>query len=156
MTKILFVCYGNICRSPMAEFVMKELVRKAGKAQEFFIDSAAVSREEIGNGIHRGTLQKLREENVPCDGHRARQMTAQDYQEFDWLIGMDSDNIDRMRRIAGGDPAGKIFRLLDISKRPRDIADPWYTGNFDDTYADVFEGCCALLGRFSMLEKLGN
>ncbi|MDO4285317.1 MAG: low molecular weight protein-tyrosine-phosphatase [Eubacteriales bacterium] len=145
MIRVLFICYGNICRSTMAEYVMKDLVRKTGREQEFYIDSAATSTEEIGNGVHYGTRQKLREVGIPCGDHRARQMTRGDYEKFDYLIGMDAANIRNMTRIAGGDPERKICRLLDFTESPRDIADPWYTGNFDETYEDVCEGLDAFL-----------
>ncbi len=140
MVKILFVCHGNICRSTMAEYMLKEMVRLAGCADHYYIDSAATSTEEIGNGVHYGTRQKLCREGIPCGDHRARQMTRQDYAEFDYLLGMDSANILNMTRIAGGDPEHRIHRVLDYSDHPRDIADPWYTGNFDETYADLQEG----------------
>ncbi len=145
MVKILFVCHGNICRSPMAEYVMKDLVEKRGLSDCFFIDSAATSTEEIGNRVHRGTRGKLHEAGIPCGDHRSRQMKRADYGQYDYLLGMDSWNIRDMKRIAGQDPEEKIHRLLDFGKEPRDIADPWYTGNFDETYEDVKEGCEALL-----------
>ena len=145
MTKILFICHGNICRSPMAEYVMKHLVRQVGREGEFFIDSAATSTEEIGNGVHYGTRRKLAEVGVPCGNHRARQLTKQDYKDFDLLIGMDGANLRNTLRMVGGDPEGKIRGLLDYTDRPGSIADPWYTGNFDDTYRDVLEGCEGLL-----------
>lgn len=147
MIKILFICHGNICRSPMAEFVFLNLVKKAGCESEFEIDSAATSREEIGNPVHPGTLRKLAEQGVPVRGHRARQMTRQDYQKYDYLIGMDAQNLRNMLRILGGDPEGKVKLLLDFTGNPRDIADPWYTGNFDATYEDIREGCEALLRK---------
>ena len=145
MIKVLFICHGNICRSTMSEYVMKYLTDQAGVASEFYIDSAATSREEIGNGVHHGTRQKLKEVGIPCGNHRARQLTRRDYEEFDYIIGMDAWNLRNMNRITGGDPDGKIHLLLDYSKHPRDIADPWYTGNFDDTYRDVVEGCEAFM-----------
>ena len=147
MIKILFVCHGNICRSTMAEYVMKDLVKKAGREDEFTIDSAATSREEIGNGVHHGTKRKLAQMGVPCGNHRARQMTRDDYDKFDLLIGMDNANIRNMKRIAGGDPDGKIRMMLDYTNRPGEVADPWYTGNFDETWDDVLEGCTGLLER---------
>ena len=154
MTKILFVCHGNICRSPMAEYVMKALVKEAGLKDRFVIASAATSTEEIGNPVHRGTRAKLRQEGIPCPERRAVRMRPQDADAFDWILGMDSRNVTNIRRIAGlkeGDPRwGKIRRLLDFTPRPRDIADPWYTGDFDETFRDVMEGCRALL---SALEK---
>ena len=145
MIKVLFICHGNICRSTMSEYVMKYLTDQAGLASEFYIDSAATSREEIGNGVHHGTRQKLKEGGIPCGNHRARQMMRRDYEEFDYIIGMDAWNLRNMNRITGGDPDGKIHLLLDYSKHPRDIADPWYTGNFDDTYRDVVEVCEAFM-----------
>lgn len=145
MIKVLFVCHGNICRSTMAEYMLKEMVRRAGREDEFRIDSAATSTEEIGNGVHYGTREKLKREGVPCGDHRARQMTRKDYQVFDYLLGMDRANIRNMVRIAGGDPEGKICRVLDFAENPRDIADPWYTGNFDETYDDLQEGLEAFL-----------
>ena len=143
--RILFVCHGNICRSPIAEFVMKHMVRQAGLAEQFEISSAATSTEEIGNPVHWGTREKLRHEGVPCGSHAARQMTRRDYDHYDLLIGMDRMNLLNMQRIAGGDPDGKIRSLLSFAGSGRDIADPWYTGNFDETYSDVVEGCSALL-----------
>ncbi len=145
MTKILFVCHGNICRSPMAECVLKNIVAKSGRSGSFYIDSAATSREEIGNPIYPPAVRKLKAEGIPLSGHRAVQMTREDYDRYDLLLAADSANLRNMRRIAGGDPQGKIHRLLDYTSRPRDIADPWYTGNFDVTYDDIVEGCQALL-----------
>ena len=142
---ILFVCHGNICRSPMAEFVMKDMVKKAGLEDRFRIASAATSAEELGNPVHWGTREKLRQAGIDCSGKRARQMTRRDYQEYDLLIGMDRANLRNMQRIAGGDPEGKIHGLLAFAGRSGDIADPWYTGDFEATYADVTEGCRGLL-----------
>ena len=146
-TRILFVCHGNICRSPMAEFVMKDLVRKHGLESRFLIASAATSTEEIGNPVHHGTRRKLKEAGIPCGDHRARQMRREEYDRFDYIIGMDSWNIRNISRIIGNnDPDHKVYKLLDFTDRKgQDIADPWYTGNFDDTYRDVKEGCEALL-----------
>ena len=151
--KILFVCHGNICRSTMAESVLTHLVHQLHLDNQFEIDSAATSREEIGNPPHYGTKNKLYEENIPLVPHRARQMTRDDYLYIDYLIGMDEANIRNMMRIAGGDPEGKIHMLLDYSDSPRAIADPWYTGNFDVTYDDVVEGCTAFL---NYLEERGR
>lgn len=145
MYKILFVCHGNICRSPMAEMVFKDLVKKAGRAAEFEIDSAATSTEEIGNGIHYGTRRKLEQEGIPYTNHRARQITAADYNYYDYLIGMDEENLYYMNKRWNNDPECKIKNLLSFAGKDRDIADPWYTGNFDRTYLDVVEGCEALL-----------
>ena len=143
--KILFVCHGNICRSPMAEFVMKDLVRKAGVEDLFEIESAATSTEEIGNEVYPPAKRKLAEHNISCKGKAARQMTRHDYDRFDLLIGMDSWNFRNMNRICGGDPEMKIRLLMDFTDEPRDVADPWYTGNFEATWRDVSEGCQQLL-----------
>ena len=146
MIKVLFICHGNICRSTMAEYVMKYLIIQEGLSDEFYIDSAATSREEIGNGVHRGTRDKLKEVGIPCGNHRARQMTIRDYEEFDYIIGMDTWNIRNIMHIIGTDAKRKISMLLDYTDRGgMDIADPWYTGNFDKTYEDVLEGCSGLL-----------
>lgn len=145
MTKILMICHGNICRSTMAQFVMQDLVRKAGMEDEFYIESAATSREEIGNDTHPGTKRKLTEVGVPFTKRRARQVTKQDYDEYDYLVIMDEENQWGLNRIIGSDPEGKVFKLLEFAGKDRDIADPWYTGNFDDTYDDVVEGCEAFL-----------
>ena len=147
LTKILFVCHGNICRSPMAEFVMKDLVEKAGLTADFLIESAATSTEEIGNGVYPPAQRKLAEHGISCQGKHARQMTRADYQRFDLLIGMDDWNIRNMTRISGGDPEGKIHKLLNFTPRRGDVADPWYTGNFQATWVDVLEGCQCLLAQ---------
>ena len=141
MKKILFVCHGNICRSPMAEYVMKYLVEQAQLTDQFLIESAATSTEEIGNPVYPPARRKLAEHGISCKGHAARQMTRADYQRYDLLIGMDSANLRNMTRIAGGDPEGKIRPLL----YDKDVADPWYTGNFEVTWQDVLRGCQALL-----------
>lgn len=148
MIKVLFVCHGNICRSTMAQFVFQDMVNRHGMKDEFYIDSAATSREEIGSGPHYGTVRKLKEAGIPVLNHRAVQMTSRDYNKYDYLIGMDSANRRNMLRIAGGDPDGKIYKLLEFAGEERDIADPWYTGNFDRTYEDIAEGCRALLKKF--------
>lgn len=145
MIKVLFICHGNICRSTMAQFVFQDMINKRGLADQFHIESAATSREEIGNPPHYGTVRKLQEVGIPVLPHRAVQMEKQDYNKYDYLIGMDEWNIRNMKRIAGGDPEGKIYMFLDFSDEPRAIADPWYTGNFDVTYVDVLEGCEGLL-----------
>ena len=147
MIKILFVCHGNICRSTMAESVLSHMVSQRGLSNDFHIASAATSREEIGNPPHHGTVRKLREEGIPVIPHRAVQMTKKDYETYDYLIGMDDWNIRNMQRITGGDPEQKIYKLLEFAGSRRDIADPWYTGNFDVTYADIIEGCEALLEK---------
>lgn len=147
LIRILFVCHGNICRSTMAEFVMKDMVRKCGMEDKFYIDSAATSTDEIGNGVHHGTVKKLREVGVPVGDHRARQITGKDYDKYDYIIGMDNQNLRNMRRMLPDDGKGKICLLLDFTEAPRDIADPWFTGDFDATYDDVLKGCAALLDR---------
>lgn len=143
--KILFVCHGNICRSPMAEFVMRDMIKKCGLDGKIVTASAATSTEEIGNPVHSGTRRKLREHGISTDGKYAVQLTKSDYDKYDYLIGMDSANIRNMKRITGGDE--KIIRLLDLTDEPRDVADPWYTGDFDTTYNDVVKGCKVLLEK---------
>ena len=147
MIKVLFICHGNICRSPMAEFVLKDMVKKRGIAHQFEIASAATSTEEIGNPVHHGTRNRLAKEGISVAGKYAIQMTKKDYDKYDYILAMDSYNIRNIGRIIGADKlqSPKIKKLLDFSDNPRDIADPWYTGNFDDTYSDVVEGCEAFL-----------
>ena len=147
--KVLMVCHGNICRSPMAEFVLKDMVARAGLADRFYIASAATSTEEIWNGVGNPVYPPAREElarhGIGCEGKRAVQLTRDDYNKYDYLIGMDSANIRNMHRMLGGDPEGKVYRLLSFAGVERDISDPWYTGNFDETYRDVSLGCNAFL-----------
>lgn len=145
MTKILFVCHGNICRSPMARFIMEDLVKKVGLENQIQVDSAATSTEEIGNPVYPPARRKLAEQQISCQGHAARQMTRVDYDRYDLLIGMDQANLRNMTRICGGDPEGKIHLLMDYTDRPGQVADPWYTGDFETTYRDVLEGCQGLL-----------
>lgn len=145
MQRVLFICHGNICRSTMAESVFTELVRRAGREAEFAIDSAATSTEELGNPPHHGTVAKLREVGIPVVAHRARQVRRAEYGNWDHIVYMDAENAHGLRRIFGDDPDGKISRLLDWTERPGDVADPWYTGNFDATYRDVLAGCTAML-----------
>ena len=149
MTKILFICHGNICRSPMAEFVMKDLVRKAGLEESFYIESAATSREELGNPVYPPARRQLAEHGISCQGKTARQLTREDYRSFDLLVGMDWANLRNMERICGGDPQGKLHLLLDYTARPGQVADPWYTGDFDATWRDVLEGCQGLLAQLA-------
>ena len=145
MTKILFVCHGNICRSPMAEFVMKDLVRQAGLAWKYEIASAATSSEELGNPVYPPARRKLAEHGLSCAGKTARRMTRQDYEDYDLLIGMDRMNHRNMHRICGEDPEGKIHLLMDYTDHPGEVADPWYTGDFEETWQDVNKGCKGLL-----------
>jgi protein-tyrosine phosphatase len=152
MIKILFVCHGNICRSPMAEFVLKDMVKKAGLADRFEIASAATSTEEIGNPVHRGTREKLRQVGISVAGKTAVQLRKSDYDKYDYLIGMDEWNIRNMLRMLGGDPEGKIHKLLEFTGSRRDVADPWYTGDFETTYQDVVTGCKELM---KMLKEKG-
>ena len=147
MIKILFICHGNICRSPMAEFVMKDLVEKAGLSDKFQIESAATSTEELGNPVYPPARRKLKEHGIDCSGKTARQITKADYAKFDLLIGMDSANIRNMTRICGGDPDGKIHLLLEYAGRPGDVADPWYTRDFDAAWRDIEAGCKGLLAE---------
>lgn len=139
---ILFVCLGNICRSPMAEFVLKDMAEKEGL--DLYIASAATSTEEIGNGVHHGTRKKLAEHGISCGGKRAVQMKRSDYDKYDYIIGMEDRNIRSINRIIGSDPDRKVYKLLDFADGG-DIADPWYTGNFDVTYDDVVRGCKGLI-----------
>ena len=151
MIKIMFVCHGNICRSTMAEFVLKDMVEKMGIDDKFIIDSAATSTEEIGNPPHRGTVSKLRREGIPVREHRAVQLRREDYVKYDLIIGMDRWNIKNIDRICGGDPEGKVRLMLSFSGQGRDVADPWYTGDFDATYDDVCTGCKGLLKELGFI-----
>lgn len=154
MVKVLFVCLGNICRSPMAEFVFRDMVRKRGLSDRFLIASAGTSNEEVGNGVHRGTKNKLKEAGIDASEKRAVQLRKEDYSRYDYIIGMENSNLSSMERIFGGDPEQKVRRLLELASRPRDIADPWYTGNFDKTYEDVYEGCEILLEHICRKEGI--
>ena len=149
MTRILFICLGNICRSPMAEFVMKNMVKRAGTADQFEIASAATSREEVGNPVYSPARQKLAEHGISCKGKTARQLCAEDYSYYDLLIGMEKANLRSMQRICGGDPEGKMHLLLDGTANPHDVADPWYTGDFDAAWHDIEIGCRSLLEKLT-------
>lgn len=149
MHRILFVCHGNICRSTMAQFVFEELVRRAGREDDFDIDSAATSREEIGNPPHRGTVAKLREVEIPVGTHCARQITRDEFSRWDRIVYMDGENERGLRRILGANAASSCARLLSYTGRNADVADPWYTGDFDATYDDVVAGCSALFEQIT-------
>lgn len=144
MHRIMFVCHGNICRSPMAEFVFKDIVKGAGREKDFVISSSATSSEEIGNPVHYGTVRKLSQYGISCAGKRAVRLTREDYNKYDMFIGMDSYNLVNMLKIFGCDPDGKIHSMLEFVGENRDVADPWYTGDFDKTYDDIRAGCEAL------------
>ena len=151
MIKVLFVCHGNICRSPMAEFIFKDMLARRGMADKFYVASAATSTEEIWNGIgnpvYPPAKRELAKHGISCEGKRAVQLQRTDYDKYDYIIGMDNWNRRNMMRILGKDPEGKVSLLLDYTDHPRDIADPWYTGDFDATYDDVKAGCEALLAQ---------
>lgn len=154
LIKVLFVCHGNICRSPMAEFVFRDMVQRKGLSDSFYIASAATSSEEIGNGVHPGTRKILSKLDISCDGKRAVKMTSLDYENYDYIIAMDHRNIANINRIIGQDKKKKVQRLLDFTQRPGDIADPWYTGDFKQTYGDVYDGCHALLEEILTSDRL--
>ena len=147
MIKILFLCHGNICRSPIAEFIMKDLVKKAGLEQSIQVESAATSTEEIGNPVYPPARRKLFEHGIDCSDKRARQLLNSDYEKYNLLIGMDHANLRSMYRICGGDFADKMHLLMNFTDRPGEVVDPWYTGDFDATWRDVEEGCRGLLQK---------
>lgn len=147
MIKVMFVCLGNICRSPMAEFVLKDLVKKKNLENKFLIKSSATSYEEIGNDVHYGTVRKLNSVGVLVEKREATRLQKSDYDKYDYIIGMEEINIKNILRIVGQDQENKVCKLLDFTSNPRDIADPWYTGNFDKTYDDILEGCKAFLDK---------
>lgn len=159
MIKILFVCHGNICRSPMAEFILKDIIQKQNLTDRFYIASAATSTEEIWNGsgnpVYPPAREELKKHGLSCGDKRAVQLKREDYEKYDYLIGMDSANIRNMNRILGGDPEGKIYKLLSFAGSDRDVADPWYTGKFDVTYKDIEVGCEALFEYISANGLLG-
>lgn len=149
MIKILFICHGNICRSPMAEFIFKDLVKKAGMEDKFEIASAATSREEIGNPVYPAARRKLAEHGIKCGGHSARQITKRDYEYYDMLIGMEKTNLTNMIRICGTDDSDKMSLLMDHTSRPGNVSDPWFTDDFDTAWRDIEEGCRGLLKELS-------
>lgn len=150
MIKVMFVCLGNICRSPMAEFVLKDLVKKRGLDNEFYIESSATSSEELGCDVHYGTVSKLNSLGIKVEHRASKLIRKEDYEKFDYILGMEQRNIQNILKIVGEDREGKICRLLDFSNNPRDIADPYFTGNFDRTYEDILEGCIAFLEKISL------
>ena len=159
MISVLFVCHGNICRSPMAEFIFKDIVSKRGLGDQFYIASAATSTEEIWNGIgnpvYPPAKRELAKHGITCEGKRAVQLKKSDYNKYDYLIGMDDWNIRNMRRMLGGDPDGKIHKMMEFAGSSQDVADPWYTGDFETTYQDILEGCQGLLSEIKKkLEKI--
>lgn len=154
MIKVLFICHGNICRSPMAQFVFQSLACQAGLEDQIFVDSAATSTEEIGNPVHRGTRRILQEKGIPMKDHRAVQLTRSDGKRYDYLVGMDSWNMRNMARILGENSRGEQLRLLDLTEEARDVADPWYTGDFEKTYQDIDAGCRALLDKICRDHRL--
>lgn len=157
MKKIMFVCHGNICRSPMAEFIFKNLAAECGVTHKYYVSSSATSTEEIrggiGNPVYPPARAELKKHGINCDGKRAVQLKASDYGKYDLFIGMDSRNIANMSRILGGDPENKISKLMDYTDSGGDVADPWYTERFDVTYRDVYDGCAALLSALEEKEK---
>lgn len=145
MNKILFVCHGSICRSPLARYVLQDMVDARGISQDFYIDCAAMTYEEIGNPVYPPMRKVLNAHGINCDGYAARHVRKDEYRDYDFIIGMDAENMHDLSYEFGPDPEGKIYRLLDFTERPRDIADPWYTRKFDDCYDDVLRGCEGLL-----------
>ena len=153
MTRILFICHGNICRSPMAEFILRDMLERTGREGEIAVSSAAVSREELGNPVYPPAKAELERHGLSCGGKRAVQLQKSDYDKYDLFIGMDSANIRNMLRVFGGDPAGKVHKLMDYTTRGGDVADPWYSERFDVAYRDIYEGCTALLDAILKQDK---
>ena len=147
MKKILFVCHGNICRSPMAEFILKKMLRQAGREEEFLVASAATHDEEIGNPVYPMARQELAKHGIGCPGHQARQITPDDYADFDFIVGMDEANMQDMKLMFGGDPDGKLHLMMDLVGEHRDVADPWFTRNFTAAWRDIFAGCTAIFNQ---------
>ena len=155
MIKVLFICHGNICRSPMAEFIFKDMVKKMGIEKEFFVHSSATSTEEIwgdiGNTVYPLAKKKLAEHNISCEGKRAVQLKKEDYNKYDYIIGMEQVNVRNILKIVKEDKENKVFRLMDFTDNKKDIQDPWYSGNFDITYDEIYEGCKGLLRYLGFL-----
>lgn len=145
MIKVMFVCHGNICRSPMAEFIFKNMVKQKGMSDNFHIASCATSTEEIGNSVYPPARRKLMENNISCEGKRSVQLRKEDYNKFDYLVAMDQKNMRNIFKIIKEDRENKVYKLLDFTTTPKDIADPWYSGDFDTTYNEIYEGCRGLL-----------
>ena len=154
MKKIMFVCHGNICRSPMAEIVFRDMVKKSGLSEHIFIASSATSTEEIGNSVYPPARAELAKHGLSSEGKYSVQLKASDYADYDMFIGMDSANIRNMNRIFNGDPENKIYKLMEFTSRGGDVADPWYTGRFSVTYAEVYEGCVSLLKYICKIENI--
>ena len=154
MIKIMFVCHGNICRSPMAEFVMKDLVRRAGLENEIFVASAACRRDEIGADTYLGTREKLDEMGVPYEKRRAVQITLDDYEHYDLIVGMDEENMRDLQRFSKDDPKKKLHLLMEFAGENRGVADPWYTGDFDATFRDVKRGCDGILKELQQRRRV--
>ncbi len=154
MIKVMFVCLGNICRSPMAEFILKDMVKKRNLEDKFLIVSSATGSHTAGTPVHHGTVDKLAEYNISTKGKHSVQLQSSDYDKYDYFIGMDSQNIANMERILHPDPDKKIFKLLNFASRTTDIADPWYTGDFDATYDDIIDGCTAFLDKLAKEKKI--
>lgn len=154
MIRVMFVCLGNICRSPMAEFVLKDMVKRHGMEDIFCIASSALSSEELGNPVYPGTRNKLRQLGISCDGKYAVLLKRNDYEKYDYFLGMESRHVFSMQKLFGGDPQKKVMRLLDFSSNPRDIDDPWYTRDFDRTYLEIREGCECFLKEICALKRI--
>ena len=150
MIKVLFVCWGNICRSPMGEYILRDMVAKRGLEDQFYIESAATSTEEIGNPVYPPARAELAKHGIDCTGHHARQVRRSDYDKFDYILAMEDANVRDILEITGPDTKNKIHRLLDFTEHPRNISDPWYTGNFDEAYWDIYEGCQAFLDSLNL------
>lgn len=153
MIKVLFICLGNICRSPMCQYILQNMVNQSHESADFEISSAATSTEEIGNPVYPPAKRKLAEHGISCEGHHARQMTRADYEYYDYLIVMDNWNLRNLKRFVPEDPLGKVHMLLDFTEQPGEVADPWYTGDFETTYRQAVAGCRGLLAHIEQSKK---